>query len=136
MHTISWRWRRTLGTLAVVAIAAATGCRREAPPEPTGAVLYERYCASCHGPGGRGDGPVAAALTTPPTDLRRLDYGVPEIMQQIDGRAVIRAHGTSAMPVWGQVFEESLLDDPHTRRTALLQGRMIADHVASLRSAE
>jgi mono/diheme cytochrome c family protein len=44
-----------------------------APPSPhaiaEGKALYERQCASCHGPGGRGDGPSAAGLATKPADL-------------------------------------------------------------------
>lgn len=34
-----------------------------------GEALYVRYCASCHGDTGAGDGPAAAALTPPPADL-------------------------------------------------------------------
>ncbi|MBM4259473.1 MAG: cytochrome c [Deltaproteobacteria bacterium] len=37
-------------------------CTREPSPPPTGAVLYQQYCASCHGPTGKGNGPVAASL--------------------------------------------------------------------------
>jgi len=33
-----------------------------------GAQLYATYCASCHGPDGKGDGPVAAALKPPPAN--------------------------------------------------------------------
>jgi high-affinity iron transporter len=33
-----------------------------------GAQTYERLCSSCHGTGGKGDGPAAAALATPPSD--------------------------------------------------------------------
>jgi cytochrome c oxidase cbb3-type subunit 3 len=33
-----------------------------------GAQLYATYCASCHGPNGKGDGPVAAALKPPPAN--------------------------------------------------------------------
>jgi hypothetical protein len=54
-------------------------------------------------------------------------------MRQIDGRRTIRAHGTAAMPVWGEVFEASLIDEPHRRRTALLKVRAIAEHVYGLR---
>jgi hypothetical protein len=32
--------------------------------------LYAQRCLSCHGPSGRGDGPVAASLPAPPTDFR------------------------------------------------------------------
>ena len=31
--------------------------------------LYERHCAFCHGPEGRGDGPAAGRLPTPPADF-------------------------------------------------------------------
>src|SRR6266542_3528022 len=31
--------------------------------------LYERHCAFCHGSEGRGDGPVAGRLPTPPADF-------------------------------------------------------------------
>jgi len=30
---------------------------------------YDQICASCHGPGGKGDGPAAAALDPKPRDL-------------------------------------------------------------------
>ena len=34
-----------------------------------GRVVYERYCLSCHGEGGRGDGAGGAGLEPPPADL-------------------------------------------------------------------
>jgi len=36
-----------------------------------GRELYRRHCMQCHGPGGRGDGPLAASLPHPPADLTR-----------------------------------------------------------------
>ena len=105
-----------------------------APAADAGATLYRRYCASCHGLRGGGDGPAAEALTPRPTDLTRLTADLRVLMEQIDGRRAIRAHGTSAMPVWGVVFEKSLLGEPHARRTALLQLHEIAAHVQALRS--
>lgn len=49
----------------------------ERPPVPyqaasiaTGAGLYARNCATCHGPSGAGDGPAARAMSPPPPDLR------------------------------------------------------------------
>ena len=40
-------------------------------PEEAGRLLYERHgCGLCHGPGGGGDGPLAATLERPPRDLR------------------------------------------------------------------
>ncbi|HJQ85719.1 MAG TPA: HAD-IC family P-type ATPase [Candidatus Binatia bacterium] len=105
----------------------------EAAP-PAGEVLYRRYCASCHGVAGRGDGPAATALCPPPSDLTRLESSVSDLMRQIDGRRTIRAHGTAPMPVWGEVFEESLLGEPHRRRTALHTLQTLAEYVRSLRA--
>ena len=99
----------------------------------TGESLYRRLCASCHGVAGHGDGPAGAALCPRPTDLTRLRSGIPELMRQIDGRRKIRAHGTSQMPVWGEVLEAALISEPHRRRTALLKIDAIADYVMRLR---
>jgi mono/diheme cytochrome c family protein len=118
---------------AVIALltAVTTGCGQPTPA-PSGDALYRRYCASCHGVTGLGDGPAAAALTPPPTNLTTLKATVPQLMQVIDGRFAIRAHGTSAMPVWGEVFEQMHLDDAYAKRTALLQVQTLADYAATL----
>jgi mono/diheme cytochrome c family protein len=104
----------------------------EQPPAASGAALDRRYCAACHGLQGRGDGPAAVALSPRPSDLTRLRTAVPDLMRDIDGRRTIRAHGTAEMPVWGEVFEESLIGEPHRRRTALLQMKTLAEYVRDL----
>jgi mono/diheme cytochrome c family protein len=114
---------------ATVALAA---CSRQAPPE-SGEVLYQRYCASCHGAEGRGDGPAAAGKTPKATDLTTTEPDVPHLMQVIDGRVTVEGHGTSAMPVWGNVFQQ-VHDDPHTQRKVLLDIQALAEYVASLAS--
>jgi len=79
--------------------------------DPTsGVAMYKAYCASCHGAEGRGDGPAAPALKTPPTDLTRLAAGnggkFPDahVVQVIKGDVTTAAHGNKDMPVWGPVF--------------------------------
>jgi Ca2+-transporting ATPase len=116
---------------AATVVFAGTSARAE---PGTGELLYRRYCASCHGESGRGDGPAGAALCPKPSDLTRLESDVSDLMRQIDGRRTIRAHGTAAMPVWGTVFEQSLIAEPRRRRTALQQVEMLADYVRRLRS--
>ena len=99
---------------------------------PTGEALYRRYCASCHGISGRGDGPAARSLAVAPTDLTQLHMSVQELMQVIDGRTAVQAHGSSEMPVWGEIFEQIHLDGDHARRIALLQVQALADYTAGL----
>lgn len=76
----------------------------------TGKLEYRSHCAQCHGPNGKGDGPVAAVLTKKPTDLTQITKGhagtFPEqwVRQFIDGSDMIAAHGTSEMPIWGLEF--------------------------------
>ncbi|MDQ8155006.1 MAG: copper chaperone PCu(A)C [Gemmatimonadota bacterium] len=67
------RLRRLLaagGRIAATLTGAPTG-RASAPSVEEGRALYlANGCASCHGPEGHGDGPVAKTLTPPPRDLR------------------------------------------------------------------
>jgi mono/diheme cytochrome c family protein len=99
---------------------------------PTGEALYRRNCASCHGIAGRGHGPAAPSLAARPTDLTQLHMSVQELMQVIDGRTAVQAHGSSEMPVWGEVFEQIHLDGEHAKRIALLEVQALAEYTARL----
>jgi len=128
--------RRDAPALAVLAGLLLVGAQRSDAAPPAGETLYRRYCAPCHGITGRGDGPAASALCPPPSDLTRIETSVPELMREIDGRRTIRAHGSAKMPVWGEVFEQSLIHEPHRRRTALHMVQTLADWVHRLRRAK
>jgi mono/diheme cytochrome c family protein len=77
--------------------------------------LFKSYCASCHGPVGKGDGPVAKSIKPPPSDLtvlaRRNDGTFPadQVRKIIDGRDRAAPHGTQ-MPVWGDAFTRTTSD--------------------------
>jgi mono/diheme cytochrome c family protein len=79
-----------------------------------GREYYQAYCASCHGPLGQGDGPVAATLRPPPADLTLIAarrggrFPAGEVARTIDGRFEVPAHGTREMPVWGERFTETV----------------------------
>jgi mono/diheme cytochrome c family protein len=77
-----------------------------------GVDLYRAHCASCHGVDGRGNGPVAPALNTPPPDLTRIAernggiFPLERIKKIIAGDQMVSAHGSHEMPVWGPIFHQ------------------------------
>lgn len=88
----------------------ATDSQRSYQKMLTGKGLYLRYCSACHGIDGRGDGTVAPYLKPKPTNLTLLaknndgNFPLSRILDVVDGTTAVRAHGESAMPVWGEVF--------------------------------
>ena len=103
-----------------------------------GEQLYRRFCASCHGLEGRGDGPVAVTLRVEVPDLtrpvRRSVALEPreQIARIIDGRHIVGAHGTRIMPVWGEDLMRLEIGNPDAERsTEVIIGRL-ADYVAGL----
>jgi len=109
-------------------------CELGRQENPAGGALYARYCASCHGVTGRGDGPVAASLDPHPADLTHSNLELGDLIRRIDGRSATRPHGTSAMPVWGEVFNEELITEPKAREITRLRLQALAEHVRSLRA--
>ena len=95
---------------------------QDAPPARTpdqnpilpldGARIFRNYCASCHGAGGSGDGPVAPALKTKVprlTTLARRNHGTfpaARVRSIIAGDEDHAAHGSRQMPVWGPIFHQ------------------------------
>lgn len=101
----------------MMAVPAAKGGEGQASPSQfDGGGLYRSYCASCHGETGRGDGPIAAHLKPRPTDLTQIakrnkgKFPADRVSQLIDGRQVVKPHGNSQMPVWGDAFSKTTND--------------------------
>jgi mono/diheme cytochrome c family protein len=104
---------KLMGLLSLgVVLAVAQPAMSAGDDVADGHRYFVRYCASCHGTDGLGDGPVAKSLATPPANLRKLGdkYGMPlpahRIAEVIDGRDTARAHGSHEMPVWGEKLYE------------------------------
>lgn len=76
----------------------------------SGKTMYGSYCAACHGPAGKGDGPAASEFKAPPTDLTQLaknnhgEFPSDHLYAVLQHGAKAPAHGSSDMPVWGQLF--------------------------------
>ena len=128
-----------LATLALAPSALClAACGRDPAVEASGRNTYLRYCASCHGSEGRGDGPLAAELAKPPSDLTQIArraggrYDERYVMSVIDGRRRVAAHGTRDMPVWGAVFEEEGRDEPYPAYQGLLKSRFLVYYLATI----
>lgn len=110
-----------IGLVALFAMLFATSVAAEG--DTIGSDEYRVSCLSCHGVGGRGDGPLAQYLTVQPSDLTTLSrdnggqypnlkagaFPFLSVYQVIDGRADVGAHGERAMPVWGNRY---MMDQP------------------------
>jgi mono/diheme cytochrome c family protein len=111
---------RASSILLLIAVVAACGGPDVvlAQGAEFGQAEYVRSCAACHGPTGKGNGPVAGTLNIPPTDLTKLSesnngvFPVAGLYEVIDGKAAVVAHGTREMPVWGGAYEHQLKGVP------------------------
>lgn len=81
------------------------------PTSPaSGKEMYTSYCAVCHGKDGKGGGPAASALKTPPSDLTLLSknnggkFPSMKVISTVRGDSELPAHGSKEMPVWGPLF--------------------------------
>jgi mono/diheme cytochrome c family protein len=130
--------------LAVAVAGAAIGegqttGRQQTPPlapdSLSGRDTFGQYCAPCHGNAGRGDGPVAPALRTRPSDLTMLavrNGGVfpgSSVASFVTGAGRnIQAHGTTDMPVWGPTFRA--LDTSDARVKVRIEN--VVEYIASI----
>ena len=132
--------RMCLGGLAFM---MALGSSAYAEEELIGADEYRHSCLSCHGVGGKGDGPMAEYLTVPPSDLTQIakendgEFPLSDIYRVIDGRADVQVHGIRSadgweMPVWGSRYSAEADDmlDPvgpgeQAKAERLVRGRVL-----------
>lgn len=95
---------------------------------------FDANCASCHGPAGKGSGPITDLLKKSPPDLTQLAkknggvLPVARLYEVIEG-ANIPGHGSREMPVWGQEYKmkaaEYYMDTPYDPE-AFVRGRILA----------
>jgi mono/diheme cytochrome c family protein len=119
---------RTCFFLAILAACALHAQEKAAikvvPVQPTdmasGKDMFKAYCATCHGVGGKGDGPAASALKKAPADLTQLarkhngkfpDAYVAAKLKNVDEPV----HGSKEMPVWGALLPSVSRDSAETQ---------------------
>jgi mono/diheme cytochrome c family protein len=106
--------------------------------DPTsGKAMYANYCAACHGPAGKGDGPAASELKVPPVDLTQLakksngKFPADHVRAILDFGANAPAHGTNDMPVWGQLFRAL---DQNDQVKVNLRIQNLVDYIGTLQA--
>lgn len=99
--------------LALAAAFATAGATQTVAAEKFdfGQREYESNCAVCHGMKGRGDGPYAGFVQTKRgldlTTIQKRNAGIfplLQVLETIDGRRELAAHGTRDMPIWGRDY--------------------------------
>ena len=96
-------------------------------------------CAICHGAAGKGDGPTRRSSSRPPrpTTLAERQGGTFPFLDElmiVDGPSGVRAHGDSAMPIWGNIFSDSAADAGPTGPRSSHAGASSRSSITSSRS--
>ena len=94
----------TLGrvVLVLLGLTVLAGCLREEEMK----MVYAQRCASCHGPGGRGDGPTVRALSVKAPDFRDTVAN----LDVFEIRRIIK-EGKGVMPAFRPVLEKHQIQD-------------------------
>ena len=99
--------------IAAVVMIGASGLASAAEKKlkvDLGKSEYMNSCAFCHGADGKGTGAINDLLKKSPTDLTTLaknNNGVfpfDRAYAVIDGRAMVKGHGSRDMPAWGNRY--------------------------------
>jgi mono/diheme cytochrome c family protein len=124
--------------LIAVLVLGVLGPALAAESEDTERRLYLRYCGACHGPAGKGDGIAGTVMRPKPADLTRIakqnegDFPYARVVDVIDGRTTVRAHGDPDMPVWGEIFEAQAGWEEARRVEARGRIMLITDYLRSI----
>lgn len=107
---------RMYTSVALLAMCVAYfGGAHSAGADEAGEAEYQSACSTCHGAAGMGKGPLSEFMSIPIPNLRGLTkandgvFPMLKVIQVIDGRTGVRAHGTE-MPIWGQQFKAEIED--------------------------
>jgi len=79
-----------------------------------GKALYQQYCATCHGPGGKGDGPLSATLNPRPanhTDHVFMAGLSDEHLYQVISKGGASVGKSPMMAPWGGVINDQGIKD-------------------------
>lgn len=101
---------------------------------------YLKNCSACHGLSASGDGPLASYLTPRPPDLTRLasrnqgEFPTLSVIETIDGRRAVKAHGDREMPVWGAEFGKRRAGTPGTETAIRGEIQLLVEFLRSVQT--
>ena len=115
---------RTLRNLLVSAcalFALGLAMSASAGDAAAGKAKYDMFCASCHGPEGKGDGPVAVAINPPPRDFSEGAFkedtdedgsaGTDADLSNVIANGAAKYGGKQMMAPWGGTMSAADLDN-------------------------
>ncbi len=112
------RLLRTVSFTILAAFSQISGAIAEPEDFAPSASEFINSCASCHGADGKGAGFLVRLFRgVDPGDLTQLtanndgQFPFDRIIQVIDGRTEVAAHGERKMPVWGDRYWASAMSD-------------------------
>ncbi|HET9314831.1 MAG TPA: c-type cytochrome [Vicinamibacteria bacterium] len=125
-----------LGALTV--LCAASDVAFDTAAAAKGQVTFTRYCVSCPGPAGKGDGSISGDLRVPVPDLTEManrnagKYPYERVTRIVTTAEIVRGHGTVDMPAWGDAFKKTRGTDEPTVEAAI---RDLNHYIWSLQNA-
>lgn len=96
-------------TVLCLSLGAAVSNAETKGDAAKGKTTFENTCAACHGPGGKGDGPAAAALDPKPknlTDADLLSTQTDDFIYKVISEGGAAVGLSPMMAPWGGVLSE------------------------------
>ena len=106
----------TAANIFLLTAGSAAFAQEDIGTQSIGKMEFQKNCASCHGMGGKGDGPLVEFLKQTPPDLTLLSkkhggvYPQAKVYEWIRDAKKVRAHGTEEMPIWGDRYSKEIIE--------------------------
>jgi len=142
---IGWRLYFAFALISTTMISTAQVESRKIPIRYTspfsGDKMYASYCAACHGDNGKGDGPVAAAMTIPLRDLTTLSKSNKGKLPRtrvffaiLNGKPLRQGEQGNEMPGWAEPFFSLCVGQRGCGAEVQMRVVRLADYLESLQS--